>query len=371
MRLWDAPGGEGPAEGFLELAATVHREDGYWIPEDGERLAACFAAGSPWLARGRAHTFCVPGCARASVCRPAGLEIEGAAAAFFGHFESTGERAAEALVLDAARAWARAEGAARLYGPVDLSPALGHCLRLDGRAGSRRYLDEPYNPARYAGALRALGLGEYHRYAGLACPAPALAKLVMAGDPALRPLLAAGYVFEPLTPEVWERRREETRELANVVFADNFGFVSLSRAQFAARYDARWARRLDPDLSLLALGPDGRVVGFSPFIPDYVPLLTQSAGADRVRLEELQYEWHAPTLARLGNPAAVACASGAAPAHRRLGLGGAALGWVARRAQEKHVHLFFTRMFADNPVLRLFKDVRALRRVYALFVADL
>jgi hypothetical protein len=46
-------------------------------------------------------------------------------------------------------------------------------------------------------------------------------------------------------------------------------------------------------------------------------------------------------------------------------------GALVASVSEKHVHLFFTRMFADNPVLRLFKDVRAPRRAYALFVADL
>jgi hypothetical protein len=371
MRLREAAGGEGPAAGFLDLAPAIHRDDRRWIPEDRERLAACFGAGSPWLARGRAHTFCVPGRARASVYRPAGLEIDGAPAAFFGHFESAGDRAAEALVLDAARAWARGEGAARLYGPVDLSPALGHCLRLDGGARSRRYLDEPYNPARYAVALGALGLREHRRYAGLACATAALAKLVAAGDGAVRTLLAAGYAFEALTPAVWEQRREEVRELANVVFAGNFGFTPLSRAEFAATFDARWTGRLDPDLSVVAVAPDGRVAGFSPYIPDYVPLLAQGAGAARVGLDDLEYERHAGALARLGKPAAVARAGGVAPAHQRLGVAGAMTSWVARRALEKGVRLFYTRIFVGNRVLRLFKDVRTARRSYALLAADL
>lgn len=351
MRLHDS---DGLAEGFLELARDLYRDDPAWLPED---LEPSFAPGSPWLERGRAHTFCVPGAARVSVFRPHGLEIDGAPAAFFGHFESAGDRRVEALVLRSAQAWAREAGALRLYGPVDLSPAVGHCLRLDRTA--RRFFDEPYNPSRYAAALLFRGFREYRRYAGVAGTEPDLRRL------AARAPLADGHRIVRMTPEVWEARRDELRTLANVVFAGNFGFTPLSAAEFDATFDAGWVRRLDPDLSVLALAPDGRLAGFGPYVPDWMPLLAQGAA-----LRDLSYAEDAPALARFAAPAAVARAGGVAPAHQRLGLAAAMASFSARRAVEKGLRIFYGRAHVSNPVLRVFKDLQTTRRSYALYVVD-
>ena len=370
MRLAEAVGGEGLAEGFLDLAPAIYRDDPYWIPEDSEYLEACFGHASPWLRRGPAHTFCVPGRARASVFRPSDLEIDGAPAAFFGHFESAGDERADARVIGAAREWAHDVGAARLYGPVDLSPTLGHCLRLERAPRSRRYLDEPYNPARYGDALRALGLREDRRYAGIDCDETELRMLAAVGAPVERALLAEGYRLEPLTPAAWEQRRAEVHTLANAVFAGNFGFIPLTRTEFDAVFDARWARRLDPRLSVLAIAPDGRVAGFSPYTPDYVPLMVKGAGATRVALRDVSFADHATALSRLGEPAAVARASGVDPGHQRRGLITAMSTWSARRAVEHGLRVFYGRVVMGSPALRLFKNVRATRRSYALFVTD-
>src|SRR5262249_33133093 len=116
MNIAECEGGKGLPEGFAELPAAVYAGDPLWIPEEPEETAFAFSSANPWFRAGRARTLAIPGRARVAVfCDPRTV-IEGRQAAFFGYWESSGDAAAEAAVMDRACQWARQEGCEILYG---------------------------------------------------------------------------------------------------------------------------------------------------------------------------------------------------------------------------------------------------------------
>jgi hypothetical protein len=369
VRLHERAGGEGPAEGFLDLPWEVYRDDPNWVPEDRDALAARLGPRSPWFESGAGRTFCVPGHARASVFRTPGLEIDGSQAAFFGHWESTGDARAEALVMDAARGWASAAGAVRLIGPVDLTPAVAHLLRIGGN-GSTPYLGEPYNPPSYAAALAALGLTVDRRYASAELGAAEMTAIMGFGGPVQAELRDRGYRFEHLTADAWARHRDEILGLG--IFAGNFGAGSVTPGQIRAMFSPAWAARLDPDISVLAFGPDGDVAGYAFCYADYGPLLVQGAGAARVAVGALSHATHAPLLRGDAAATFLVKTSGASPRHRRVGLAQAGLVAVFERALRKGMSRMITGpMHSENPIRRLFRRGQAGERGYALYAAEL
>ena len=83
-----------PPDGFLELPKMVYASDPGWLPEEPERIAMLFSSLSPWMAEVDAHAFCVPGAVRAAVFTRPGYVLDQRRAAWFGYWESTGDRAA-------------------------------------------------------------------------------------------------------------------------------------------------------------------------------------------------------------------------------------------------------------------------------------
>jgi hypothetical protein len=365
--LRERPIGAGVAEGFLELAAAIYRDDPNWIPEDPDDLAARFGPGSPWAEWGKGFTFCVPGAARASVYRTPGLEIDGTPAAFFGHWESAGEARADAMVMDAARAWAREAGAARLYGPVDLSPAVAHLLRL---GHGSPYQGEPYNPPHYAARLVALGLELDRTYVSVELGEGEMRAIAELGAGVHAELVARGYRFEKLTVDTWLRCGDKVHELE--AHSGNFGAGAVTRPQLDAVFTRAWAEKLDPETSVLAFGPDGDLAGFAWCYPQYAPLLVQGAGEARVDMAQLSYAEHAPLLGGDAAATYILKTAAAAPRHRRLGAAAAGLAESVRRAMATGKTRMVTGpMFSENPVRRLFRHTPHGEREYGIYATDL
>jgi hypothetical protein len=371
MRLCERVGGEGPADGFLDVPWRVHRHDPYWVPEDRTAVEACLGPDSLWFGPGASgRTFCVPGQVRTSVFRTAGLVVDGVPAAFFGHWASTGDAGADALVLAAAQAWARDAGAARLYGPVDLTPAIGHLVRVSGGEGRPPYTGEPHNPPRYAPDLEALGLTIDRRYVSVELGGGEMRALAEAAAGTHRDLTARGYRFEPLTPELWDEHHAEVHALG--IFAGNFGAASVTPDQIQALYGPSWAARLDPEISVLLFAPEGDIAGYVFCYPDYGPLVIQAAGADRRSPRALSYAEHAPLLRAAGHNAFVLKMGGAAPRHRRRGLAHAAtLVSLTRAARKGMTRCITGPMYSENPIRRVFRGGHRDERWYAIHATDL
>lgn len=331
MRLHSAPVPGRLPDGFLGLPG----------PEDPGTTALAFSARNPWFATGRAHAFCVPGAARAAAFRPPGLEVDGVPAAFFGFWETNGFGAADRWVMDAVREWARGEGARLLLGPIDFSTAGRNRLRLDDGADRTPFAGEPVNPPGYPAALEALGLRVYRRYVTDDLAARDIAALATAGAPAVAEVEAAGYTIDAFGHEYWTTHADELFELCNAVFADNLAFTPLTRTQFDETVVRGLALRTDPELSVLARGPEGDVAG--------VILVYPHAAAQ-----------------------AVLRTGGVGAAHRRRRLALAMTGEVARRATERALdRLLVATMREDNASRRLFRTGHREQRWYALYACAL
>lgn len=364
-----AGGGELP-EGFLDLPHVVYRDDPNWIPEDRDAVALRFSASNPWFRSGEAHAFCVPSKARAAAFRTRNLVVDGVPAAFFGYWESAGDRDADAQVMDAARAWARDQGAVRLFGPINFSTASDYRVRIrDGRGGDRPLIGEPYNPPSYPEQLEALGFGVRYRFYTYVLDAGDIRRLHDDKRELLDEARERGYRFEPLTVERWLDCVHGIYDAANAAFQDNFAFVPFTREQFEAHFDAAWAATLHPDVSVLVYGPEGDVAGCFMIYPDYGPLAVQGAGGSRVPAGRLNFPEHGARLDPLG----VVFKTGAIhPDHRRANLAHAMTADAARRAREAGATTLYGGLIReDNPSGRVYKTGWSDQRWYALYAADL
>src|SRR4051812_11740010 len=207
--------------GFVELPHAIYRDDPCWIPEDPGRVEAMLGPANPWFEHGRAAAFCVPGACRASVSRIGGFAIDGVPSAFFGHWETTGDPAAEDLVMSEVHAWARDAGAECLFGPVDLSTVHDYRVHLDPPVGEIPYIGEPYNPASYAAGLTRLGFRLVREFLGETWEREDLTGLVADRRPLIDKMTEAGYRFESLDAPVWMRHSGELVDVVNAIFNRN------------------------------------------------------------------------------------------------------------------------------------------------------
>jgi hypothetical protein len=353
-----------PPDGFLELPKMVYASDPGWLPEEPERIAMLFSSLNPWMVAVDAHAFCVPGAVRAAVFTRPGYVLDQRRAAWFGYWESTGDRAAEELVMAEVRGWARAAGAQLLVGPIDFSTVL-HCRALlSAEPGAMPFVGEPWNPLRYGPSWQAMGFEPFVSWVSIVLDRDDIAALV-ADKACLREQLAArGYAFEPFDPTAWTQRTDELFELANAVFADNVAFMPISRPEFEHYLVPALAATLDPGRSVLTIGPDGDVAGILLMYPHYAPLCR---GADAIPVSSLRFEDHAVAAP----PAMVLKTGGAMPVHRRIGLAHATVSVAAERALNAGVEqLFVSTMRADNQSRLLFPRYRC-ERWYGIFASPL
>ena len=360
-------GAAGVDEPFADLPHEVYATDPRWIPEEREALAHAFSARNPWLATGRAATFCVPDRARLAVFRDPGCCVQGRAAAFFGYWEHRGAPDASLALLGEAREWARAAGAELLCGPVDFTTFGRYRLRLSAEPDAGTFAGEPYNPPGYPDLLAAAGLAPVQHYVTQVAalgPDAAAAKA-----PARDAVLAAGYTIEPLDARRWTAMLPELHGAADEIFGANFAYTPVSFASFAASHGAAVARRLCPRTSLVARAPDGALAGFALVYPDYAPLLAQGGAA--VPASGVSFAEHAPLLARAGARTAVVKTVGVAAAHRRRGVMDALGVSVLERGRAHYDRWIAALMRADNPSRRFGAAHAGVERRYALYACTL
>jgi hypothetical protein len=357
---------EGVPDGFLELPAQIYAGDPCWIPEDPQTVAFLFGERSPFAGVDRL-AVCVPGRARAAVFRSTGQQVDGVPCAFFGYFETDGSPEPVAAVLAEIREWAGGAGAQRLYGPINFTTAMPYRVRLDG-GPPEAYLDEPYNPPGYAAVLEANGFALARSYASHDFDARDTEALAVNSRGPRAKVAEQGYRYGPLTPEVWRERADEMFVLGNDVFAGNFAFQSLTRAEFDTHFGEGWVRRLHPELSLVIYDPDDRVVSVGFVYPHYAPIAAQGAGAARVPVGALTHADHGAA-----NPTEVVFkTAGVLSTVRKGGLAWAISGETAERAVAAGItKLIMGPMREDNPSLFAVQFGWRAQRVYGLYAATL
>ncbi len=328
MQAW-APGDKLP-EAFLALPKQVYEGDPHWLPEDPATVQTQFGPGNDWFRDGQAWVGVVPGRARlAGFCRQ--QVIDGEPAAFFGFWEGMDDLAAHAVLFDGLRDWARAQGAKRLYGPINFTTFGMNRIRLDGFEHGA-FPGEPWNPAYYASLMDRLGLAIRHRYVTAIGDIDAILASVTDEHRALQAKLASKVSIEAMTPAIWNDNLTTLHGFVDHVFGGNFAYTHLSEAAFRASCGPAFSARFCPRTSVLARGLDGRIAGFFLVFPDYSPLLRQGQPQpQRLSDSELSYAEHA---GRLPRPSlALAKTVGVHPDFRVLGLFKALGGELSLRAK--------------------------------------
>ena len=334
-------GKDGVSDAFLELPSKVYASDPNWIPEEPESVSRAFSGENPWFAGRAARTFVVDGLARAAAFYDPALEINGERVAFFGYWESAGDAGADRAVMDDLRAWAREQGAQRLYGPIQFTTAHTYRFVVATEPNAMPMPAEPYNPLHYAGRIEALGFVVERRYLTLIVSAKDAARTYEKRAALHERLVSIGYRFEPLTAHVWMQNLDELYAVVESSFQDNFAYAPMTRAQFRVVAGESIARKLAPEVSSIVHAPSGEIAGFAVANPHYGPLIVASAGASRVRASDLSYEVHAPMLAKRGPLDYVLKTVCLVPEHQKVGLGAVVVALFGK----KHVDAGGARVF--------------------------
>ena len=348
-----------PAD-FDAVAAAVYAQDPQWLPEGS--VAADFAPVRAYAQAEAVRLWWLPGRARLAGFFSAEPQIRGEKAAFFGYWEGQDDVAAHAALFGAFEAWARQQGAQRVYGPLNFTTYGRYRLRLD-EAGSP-FPDEPYNPAYYPRLLQGLGYTLAEAYLSQDIPVTEFDHIYRVKDLLIRQLDRSPFRIEYLSREYWLSRLPDFYEVADQIFRDNFAYRPVPYETFAAAYGPQGAaRRFCPLLSIVALDAEDRIAGFALNYPDYGPLLRQGAGTG-LRLADIDYARDFP---RLEAPRLLMKTVGVHPDYRGQQLMSLMIARGMLRFREHYARVMACLMRQDNPSLKAFGAFKVETRRYGLY----
>lgn len=275
--------GDGDLRRFVDLPWRLYAGDPCWVPPLRSQVRELLDLRHPFYAGGAAE--------REIFLARRGSRVVGRVVAianhaynayhrdrtgFFGFFECEDDQAAATELLAAAAEWLRAKGCDVMHGPVSPSTNYEAGLLVEG-------FDTPptvmmtYNPRRYQELIEQAGFEKAKDlYAYLSEVHPAsldrLAKLA-AGTGRREPdLVCRSIDLRNFAGEV-----AKIRDIYNSAWADNWGFVPASDAEFA-RLAKELRPLVDPDLVRVAfMGEDP--AGFLLALPDVNPALAVLNGS--------------------------------------------------------------------------------------------
>ena len=182
----------------------------------------------------------------------------------FGMFESVNDPETAHALLDAAAGWLRGRGRTSVLGPIDYSLNYTCGLLVEGFHTPPRIM-QAHNPPYYAGLLESWGLAKAKDlYSWWFADPHNMAERWRERADRLRK--RGKIVIRSFNESDFDAEVERCKTVYNGGMRDNWGFVSLSDAEF--RYFAQRLRRLaTPEMAILA-EVDGKPVGFSVTLPD-------------------------------------------------------------------------------------------------------
>jgi ribosomal protein S18 acetylase RimI-like enzyme len=193
----------------------------------------------------------------------------GGRTAFFGFLESVDDRAVAHALLGEAVAFARARGAAELFGPCNFTT--NHQVGLLVENFDRPpCVEMTYNPAFYQALVESYGFGKAKDLlafwivteAGLADP-----KLKRFFDLSEKAGARYGLTLRPLDKKDFANDVARAFRLYNATWEKNWGFVPVTEAEFVAiAHDLKPV--LDPNLALFVEDRQKNAVGFVVCLPD-------------------------------------------------------------------------------------------------------
>jgi GNAT superfamily N-acetyltransferase len=195
-------------------------------------------------------------------------------AGFFGFFECVNDVEVCAALMEQVHGTLRAHDRKRVFGPVNLSTHEEVGLLVEG-FDVRPMILTPHNPPYYEALLLGAGYKARHDlHSYLWTPqreqSPVVERLLRAAR--RRAGSPEGFFIRPLDAKRWEADNEKLWRLYNACFADLWGFVPLSREEYAERAE-NFRQFYQPELALIA-ELSGRPVGFGLALPDLNEALT-------------------------------------------------------------------------------------------------
>lgn len=195
------------------------------------------------------------------------------AVGFFGFFECENRLETAHALLDAAAAWLRERGLARMRGPANPTMNDECGLLVDG-FDSPPVLQMTYNPPYYErllttwGLAKAMDLWAYEVAAGE--PPEGLKKA------AEQVLAQPGVVVRPMDKGRWDDEVDNLKLIYNMAWEKNWGFVPMTDSEIASlARDFKFI--VDPSLVLFA-EVDGKLAGMAATLPDYNQVLKRFGG---------------------------------------------------------------------------------------------
>jgi GNAT superfamily N-acetyltransferase len=190
--------------------------------------------------------------------------------AYFGFWETSGSLMLNQLAFEQLFADAALREMHTVRGPLHFNTYFRYRLRLGQVPSWRQFDREPVNPPYYPNLLVQLGFKavltfETHRLAPEAVPL-----LYEQREAVQAQLSQVPFDFIPLTPDIWQARKDEIFTLAQATFSQNPAYQPVSQEQVRLLYNADFAEGLCPHSSvLLQHQPSGRLAGISICQPNY------------------------------------------------------------------------------------------------------
>ena len=266
---------------FIELPYSLYRGDPHWVPP--LRIAVkelLDRAKHPFYANAEAEFFLARQDGRvvgrvAAILDKAHNRFHEEEAGFFGFFESIDDASVAEALLSRAWQWLRERGAKLMRGPVNPSTNYECGMLVEG-FDSDPMVMMPYNPRYYPALMEKAGLRKAKDlYAYLSnANTISMEKIERVADKALR---STGVRVRPIDMKNFDADVERVWEIYNSAWERNWGFVPMSREEFAAM-GKEMKQILKPELVLIGEVKD-RMVGFALALPDVNQALKPAKGS--------------------------------------------------------------------------------------------
>jgi GNAT superfamily N-acetyltransferase len=348
---------------WYDLARRVFAGDPRWIPEHEPTLARHFAAQHFWFDSGRAHAFLVPEKARIAVYFQPDRQLQGKSVAYFGDFVSTGDAAVEDALFERAEAWARAQGASELHGPMHFSTWYTYRVLVSMEEGGLPFPGEPYDTPGTHLKFERRGYAQVQRYQSRFHESQVFPSALQRFLPGAQRALDLGYTINAegkqgiidFLPGFYDR--------AMSIFRDAYAFSAPPKDVWLDLTHTT-LRRTCPRTTMIVRDPAGEVAGYILTMPDWSPLVVQGC-PDRVDVDDLDYELHAHRLAPLG--AIIYKTMGVLPAHQNAGLAALMMAEILRKADGHYGTIVGATMREDNKSRTFGNGIVTYDRWYALY----
>ena len=224
------------AEGFIEVGRNLSAEEPM-TPGVSDRLThALLSPANPFWQAGRAQAFWIEGEGRLiAFSHPEMRDRLGDTHVCFGWWASSRKPDVNHALFQALEAWARAQKATRLIGPINMKTAYDYRLRLND-FDAPPFWGEPTNPAYYVRHLETEGFEIIQNYftdfiIGLDgvrhIASQKLPRAVATEKP---------WRIEAFSEDLFTRNRDRILQLANQLFVENSGFQKVDEFDFALLY---------------------------------------------------------------------------------------------------------------------------------------